>query len=57
VSIWLYDGRLHIAYREGLLARYAYRYDRRARRLSAVERPGRVSPPIAPPSRPRLIGR
>jgi hypothetical protein len=25
VSIWLYEGRLHIAYREALLARYNYR--------------------------------
>ena len=32
-------GRLHIAHREALLARYAYRYDRKARRLRAVEAP------------------
>ncbi len=36
VSIWLYDGRLHIAHREALLARYGCRYDRKARRLRAV---------------------
>jgi hypothetical protein len=39
VSVWLYDGRLYIAHREALLARYAYRYDRRARRLRTVEAP------------------
>jgi len=39
VSIWLYEGRLHIAHREALLARYAYRYDRKARRLRAVSDP------------------
>ena len=39
VSIWLYDGRLHIAHRDTLLARYAYRYNRKARRLQAVEDP------------------
>lgn len=39
VSIWLYDGRLHIAHREALLARYRYRYDRAAKRLRAVDHP------------------
>jgi len=39
VSIWLYDGRLHIAHREALLARYGCRYDRKARRLRAVLNP------------------
>ena len=39
VSIWLYDGRLHIGHEETLLARYAYQYDRKARRLRAVEAP------------------
>jgi len=39
VSIWLYEGRLHVAHREALLARYAYRYDRKARRLRAVSDP------------------
>lgn len=39
VAVWLYDGRLQVAYREALLARYAYRYDRKARRLRTVERP------------------
>ena len=39
VSIWLYDGRLHVAHREALLARYAYRYNRKERRLQAVGEP------------------
>ena len=39
VSIWLYEGRLQIAYREALLARYAYRYDRKQQQLWAIERP------------------
>lgn len=39
VSIWLYDGHLHIAHQEALLARYRYRADRADRRLHAVERP------------------
>lgn len=39
VSVWLYDGRLHIAYQDTLVARYGYRYDRKARRLRAVVEP------------------
>jgi transposase InsO family protein len=39
VSIWLYDGRLQIAYQQTVLARYAYRYDRATKRLRAVARP------------------
>lgn len=39
VSIWLYDGRLHIAHREVLLACYVYQYDRKARRLRAGKAP------------------
>ena len=39
VSVWLYDRRLQVAHRDTLLARYAYQYDRKARRLHAVERP------------------
>ncbi len=36
VSIWLYDGRLHLAYQQALLAQYTYRAERRGRRLRAV---------------------
>jgi len=38
VSIWLYDGRLHLAYRQALLAQYTYRAQRRGpKRLRAVD--------------------
>jgi hypothetical protein len=36
VSIWLYEGRLHIEYQQMLLARYTDRYDRKRKRLRAV---------------------
>ena len=39
VSIWLYEGRLQIAYREAVLARYGYHYDRRGKRLRAIQQP------------------
>jgi len=39
VSIWLREGRLHIAYQEAILAQYASRYDWKARRLQAVDAP------------------
>src|SRR3712207_525652 len=39
VSIWLYERRLHIAYREALLARYSYLYDRKQHRLRTIEQP------------------
>jgi hypothetical protein len=39
VSIWLYDGHLHIAHQNALLARYRYRADRADRRLRAVDQP------------------
>jgi transposase InsO family protein len=39
VSIWLYEGRLHIEYQQTMLARYQYSYDRRAKRLRNVRQP------------------
>jgi transposase len=39
VSVWLYEGRLHIEYQQTMLARYAYRYDRKQKRLQAVDQP------------------
>lgn len=39
VSIWLREGQLHIAYHDAILSRNAYRYDRKARRLQAVDTP------------------
>jgi transposase InsO family protein len=49
VSVWLYDGRLHVAHQDTLLARYAYQYDRKARRLRAVAQPHLYHTPYASP--------
>jgi hypothetical protein len=49
VSIWLREGQLHIAYRDAILAQYAYRYDRKARRLQAVDTPHLFRTPYASP--------
>ena len=49
VSIWLYEGRLQIAYSEALLARYAYRYDRKQQKLRAVEQPQLYRTPFTDP--------
>jgi len=39
VAVWLYDGRLQLAYQDTVLAQYAYRAERRVQRLQAVEAP------------------
>lgn len=39
VSIWLREGQFHIAYHDAILAQYAYRYDRKGRRLQTVDTP------------------
>ncbi|GAC1444462.1 MAG: hypothetical protein NVSMB52_03840 [Chloroflexota bacterium] len=49
VSIWLHEGRLHIAYRDTLLPYYAYRYDRKARRVREVGTPHLVPTEFASP--------
>src|SRR5206468_1139511 len=49
VSIWLREGRLDIAYQEAILSRYAYRYDRKARRLQAVDTPQLFQTPYRSP--------
>ena len=49
VSVWHYDGRLQIAYQEALLARYTYRYDRKARRLRAIADPELFHTPYGSP--------
>lgn len=36
VSIWLYDGRLHLAHQQALLAQYTYHAARRGKRIRAV---------------------
>jgi transposase InsO family protein len=37
VSVWLYDGRLHLAYQQALLAQYTYHAERRGKQLQAVD--------------------
>jgi len=37
VSVWLYDGRLHLAYQQALLAQYRYRAERRGKRVRSVD--------------------
>jgi transposase InsO family protein len=37
VSVWLYDGRLRLAYQQALLAQYTYRAERRGKRLRSVD--------------------
>src|SRR5262249_40766227 len=37
VSIWLDDGRLHLAHQQALLAQYTYHAERRGKRIRAVD--------------------
>ncbi len=37
VSVWLYDGRLHLAHQQALLAQYTYHAERHGRRIRAVD--------------------
>jgi transposase InsO family protein len=37
VSIWLYDGRLHLAHQQALLAQYTYHAKRRGKRIREVD--------------------
>jgi transposase InsO family protein len=39
VAIWIYEGQLHIEYRETLIARYRCAYDQRQKRLREVSHP------------------
>ncbi len=39
MTLWLREGQIHVAYHDAILSQYAYRYDRRARRLQAVDTP------------------
>lgn len=39
VSVWLYEGRLHIAYQQTMLARYVANYSREKKRLQSVSQP------------------
>jgi hypothetical protein len=37
VSVWLYDGRLHLAHQQALLAQYTYHAERRGKQLRSVD--------------------
>ena len=37
VSVWLYDGRLHLAHQQALLAQYTYHAERRGQQIRAVD--------------------
>ena len=39
VSVWLYQDQLHIEYQQTLLARYQYRFNRKAKRISHIDNP------------------
>ena len=41
VSVWLYEGRLHIEYQQTMLTRYAYRYHRKHQRIQTITNPQR----------------
>lgn len=36
VAVWLYEGRLQIMYRDALLARYTYQYDRKHKQIRSI---------------------
>ena len=36
ISIWLYDGRLHLAHQQALLAQYTYHAERRGQRVGRI---------------------
>jgi len=39
VAIWLYQDRLHIEYQQTLLARYQYRFNRKANKIIHINKP------------------
>ncbi len=49
VAVWLYDGRLRLAYRNTVLAQYTYQAERRARRLKTVGAPQHYATRYASP--------
>jgi transposase InsO family protein len=49
VSIWLYEGRLHIEYEKTLVARYKYRANRKSHQITAVDEPSLFKTPFASP--------
>jgi hypothetical protein len=49
VSIWIYEGQLHIEYHKTLLARYRCLYDRKYGQLHDVNEPILYTTPFASP--------
>lgn len=49
VSVWLYEGRLQVMYREALLARYAYQYDRKHQQIRSITHPLLFQTPYVSP--------
>ena len=49
VSVWVSEGRLQIAYRETVLARYTAQYDRKRKRVRSVQHPTLYHSPYASP--------
>ena len=39
VTLWFYEDRLHVEYKQTLLARYSYRLDRHSTKISNISRP------------------
>jgi hypothetical protein len=39
VAVWFYQDHLHVEYQQTLLARYHYRFDRRATKIANISRP------------------
>jgi hypothetical protein len=51
VSIWIYEGQVHIEYQDTLLAQYQADYDRTQKRLQGVSQPAFIRPLSLPPTR------
>lgn len=49
VSVWIYEGQVHIEYQETLLAQYQADYDRTQKRLQGVNQPTFYQTPFASP--------
>ena len=49
VSIWIYEGQVHIEYQETLLAQYQADYDQKQKRLQQVHQPVFYQTPFASP--------
>lgn len=49
VSVWLYEGRLQIRYRDVLLARYTYQYERKQKQVRSVTNPLLFQTPYTSP--------